>query len=230
MSAKDSDVKLFHRLIKRQRTLPNTATQVYDGENLSGSSNIAAGFASHFQSLATPSTNDKFDADHFTQVQIDVLVMEESCRKVSGSLEPAIVTSKEITGIIKSLKNCKAQDIHGLAAEHLKHGVDVISSPLANLMNYILSCGYIPPMILEGRVTSVQKKDKDPTLPTNYRGITVLSIIGKVMEKVLQRRTEDILIQDQSRLQRGFTKKSSSINAALLISEKQNEARYVGCC
>ena len=28
MSAKDSDVKLFHRLIKRQRTLPNTATQV----------------------------------------------------------------------------------------------------------------------------------------------------------------------------------------------------------
>ena len=109
MSVKDSDVKLFHRLIKRQHALPNTATQVlvYDGETLSGSSNIAAGFTSHFQSLATPSTNDEFDADHFTQVQVDVLVMEGSCRKVSGSLEPAIVTSKEITGIIKSLKNVK---------------------------------------------------------------------------------------------------------------------------
>ena len=63
-----------------------------------------------------------------------------------------------------------------------------------------------------------KKKDKDPTLATDYRGITVLSIIGKVLEKVLQRRTEDILIQNQSRLQRGFTKKSSSINAVLLIS------------
>ena len=104
MSAKDSDVKMFHRLVKRQRTLPNTATH---GETLSGSSNIAAGFASHFQSLATPSTNDEFDADHFIQVQIDVLMMEESCQKMSGSLEPAIVTSKEITGIIKSLKTVK---------------------------------------------------------------------------------------------------------------------------
>ena len=52
-----------------------------------------------------------------------------------------------------------------------------------------------------------------------------MSIIGKVLEQVLQRRTEDILIQNQSRLQRGFTKKSSSINAALLISEMQNEAK-----
>ena len=134
---------------------------MYDGETLAGSSNIAAGFASRFQSLATTSTNDDFDADHFTQVQTDVLVMEESCRKGSGSLETAIVVRKEITGIVKSLKNGKAQDIHGLAAEHLRHVVDVISSPLASLMSYILSCGYIPPMILEGLVTPVQKKDKD---------------------------------------------------------------------
>ena len=84
--------------------------------------------------------------------------MDESFRKVSGSLEPAIVTSNEIIGIIKSLKNGKAQDIHALAAEHLKHAVDVISSPLADRMNYILSCGYIPPMILEGLMTPVQKK------------------------------------------------------------------------
>ena len=78
---------------------PNTATQVlvYGGETLSGSSNKAAGFASHFQSLATPSTNDEFDADHFTQVQIDVLLMEESCWKVSASLEPAIVRSLVIS-------------------------------------------------------------------------------------------------------------------------------------
>ena len=83
MSAKDSDVKLFHRLIKLQRTLPTTATQVlvYDGETLSGSGKIAAGFASHFQSLATPLTNNDFDADHYSQVEADVLVIEENCRR-----------------------------------------------------------------------------------------------------------------------------------------------------
>ena len=97
---------------------------------------------------------------------------------------------------------------------------DVISTPLANLMNYILSCGYIPPKILEGSVTLVQKKDKDPTLPTNHRGHH-----WKFLEKVLQKRTEDILTENQSKLQRGFTRKSSSMNAALLISEMQNEAK-----
>ena len=106
--------------------------------------------------------------------------------------------------------------------------MDEVCQPLADLMNYILSCGYIPPMMLEGLVTPVPKKDKDATLPTNYRGITVLSITGKVLEKVLQRRTETVLSQNQSRLQRGFTKKSSSINAALLISEMQNEAKDRG--
>ncbi|MEW8562218.1 MAG: hypothetical protein AB2541_08940, partial [Candidatus Thiodiazotropha sp.] len=34
--------------------------------------------------------------------------------------------------------------------------------------------------------------------------------------------------RNQSRLQRGFTKKSSSVNAALLISEVQNEAKDRG--
>ena len=95
-------------------------------------------------------------------------------------------------------------------------------------MNFVLSTGYIPPVLLEGLLTPVPKKDKDQTLPTNYRGITVLSILGKVLEKVLQDRTESLLTRNQSRLQRGFTKKSSSVNAALLISEVQNEAKDKG--
>ena len=99
MSAKDSDVKMS-RLIKRQRALPNTATQVllYDGETLSGSSNIAAGFASHFQSLATPSTNDEFEADHLTQVQTDVLVMEESCRWCPDPKNPQLSPARKLLG------------------------------------------------------------------------------------------------------------------------------------
>ena len=39
---------------------------------------------------------------------------------------------------------------------------------------------------------------------------------------------EALLSKNQSRLQRGFTKKSSSVNAALLISEDQNEAKDKG--
>lgn len=60
--------------------------------------------------------------------------------------------------------------------------MEIVSLPLANLMNFILSNGYIPSVLLEGLLTPVPKKDKDQTLPTNYRGITVLSVLGKVLE------------------------------------------------
>ena len=61
-------------------------------------------------------------------------------------------------------------------------------------------------------------------LQTNYRGITVLSILGKVLERILLNRTKDRIELHQSTLQRGFTSGSSAINASLIISEAQNEA------
>ena len=85
-----------------------------------------------------------------------------------------------------------------------------------------MQSGYIPQ---EMEHNPVLKKDKDALLPTIYRGITVLSIIGKVLDKVLLKRTEATLFRDQSRFQRGFTKNSSSINAALIVTEAQNEAK-----
>lgn len=53
------------------------------------------------------------------------------------------------------------------------------------------------------------------------------SIIGKILERVLQNRTSELTESHQSRMQRGFTSHSSSMNAALIISEVQNEAKDV---
>ena len=133
----------------------------------------------HFQSLATPSNNENFDKEYFSQVEADMAVIEEICAKTEGSLEPTPVTAKEIRNRIRSFKNGKAQDIHGLTAEHLKHAMDEVCQPLADLMNYILSCGYIPPMMLEGLVTPVPKKDKDATLPTIIGELRSCPLLGK---------------------------------------------------
>ena len=153
--------------------------------------------------------------------------MEDLCSRQVGCTFKQVATA-EIFSIDKSFRHGKAQDIHGLSAKHLKHSVEIVSLPLANLMNFILSTGYIPSVLLEWLLAPFPTKDKDQTLPTNYRGITVLSILGKVFEKVQQKKTEDMLTKHQSRLQRGFTKRSSCVNAALLISEVQNEAKDRG--
>ncbi|MCW4345464.1 MAG: reverse transcriptase domain-containing protein, partial [Candidatus Thiodiazotropha endolucinida] len=225
MDAHETDSRAFFRMIKRQRSSKSTNTQLleYQDRTLTGPEEVANGFASHFEALATPADDPQFDASYHSQVTLDKLLIEDICTNQESVYQPT--TPLEIEKIVQTFKNNKAQDLQGLSAEHLKFAPDVTYVHLSNLMNFIMQTGYIPNEMKIGVITPVLKKDKDARLPTNYRGITVLSIIGKVLEKVLLKRTETTLCREQSRFQRGFTRNSSSTNAALIVTEVQNEAK-----
>ena len=105
------------------------------------------------------------------------------------------VSTKEVFNIGRSFKLNKAQDVFGLSAEHLKNAPDELFPVLASPMNSILQTGHIPPQLKQGILNPVLKKKTDASLPTNYRGITVLSIVGKILERVLQSQTK-YLIKD----------------------------------
>ena len=66
MIARDCDVKLFHKLIRRHQTIPNIANQmlILEGVALTVDGDIAAGFASHFESFASSLENKELDVDH----------------------------------------------------------------------------------------------------------------------------------------------------------------------
>ena len=44
-----------------------------------------------------------------------------------------------------------------------------------------------------------------------------MSIVGKILERVLQNRTKHMMEAQQSKMQRGFTNNASAVNAALLL-------------
>ena len=225
MQAKVEDTKLFYRLVNKQISCIKTATDVlhYDGKSFSSSVDVADAFSEHFQQLATPSNNPLFDVEYENQVTFDRLLIESIALQQEGTIEP--VTLNEVNIIVKSFKSIKAQDPFGISAEHLKHAPRILLRVLTALINRILHSGYIPSLLKQGILTPALKKKKDATLPTNYRGITVLSILGKVLEKILLNRTKDRIELHQSALQRGFTSGSSAINASLIILEAQNEAK-----
>ena len=102
MNACEQDTKLFHRLVRKQRARPSTATETlkYDGNTLSGTEEIAAGFSSHFRDLATPAPNVSFDGEYFRQVQYDALVIEDLCNRHSLS-SFKLVTANGISSIIR---------------------------------------------------------------------------------------------------------------------------------
>jgi len=66
----------------------------------------------------------------------------------------------------------------------VKKAVDFISVPLSKLYNQSMSMGTLPRDWIAANVVPVFKKG-DKLLPTNYRPISLTSIVIKVMEKII---------------------------------------------
>ena len=78
--------------------------------------------------------------------------------------------------------------------------------------------GTVSVVLKEGILTPIFKKG-DPSNTGNYRGITVTPVLLKILEHILNARHSQILMNTQSRLQKGFTPGCSSLNAAFILSE-----------
>ena len=91
--------------------------------------------------------------------------------------------------------------------------------------------GDIPSIFKSGIITPVYKRhDKPLEDPNSYRRITVLSIVGKLFEKVLLKKILPTLREKQNELQRGFTKDVAPTNAALLLTEAISKYEPVYTC
>ena len=67
-----------------------TYTQLlqYQDRTLSGPEEVASGFASHFESLATPTDDPGFDSSYHTQVTLDKLLIEDICARQEPAYHP----------------------------------------------------------------------------------------------------------------------------------------------
>ena len=59
--------------------------------------------------------------------------------------------------------------------------VKPLSFPLSDLFNFSLTSGKVPLIWKEANVTPIFKKD-DPSVISNYRPISLLSTVGKVLK------------------------------------------------
>ena len=80
-----------------------------------------------------------------------------------------------------------------------------LSEPLSKLFNCSLSQAKVPITWKEANVTPVFKKD-DPPNYENYRPISLLSTVGKVLERVIHKHTYNFFIANNviTAFQSGF--------------------------
>ena len=95
-------------------------------------------------------------------------------------------TSQATTSQVCVMNN-KTGGSDGLVAELLKYGGSGMIDLLQQLFGVVWREEYVPPQWREGLIVNLFKKgDKED--PGNYRGITLLSVVGKMFCKVLNNR------------------------------------------
>ncbi|PZC73158.1 hypothetical protein B5X24_HaOG209950 [Helicoverpa armigera] len=97
-----------------------------------------------------------------------------------------MVLSKDVKIAIKKMTGGKSPGHDGLSVEHLRHAGDHLPRVLAMLFNMCISHGYLPPGLMQTLVVPIAKnRTGDMADKTNYRPISLATIVAKVLDSVL---------------------------------------------
>ena len=98
------------------------------------------------------------------------------------------ITGEEIQKVIKKTKNNKAGGPDSIIYEMLKHGQQILLKAITKIFNKILSGGKFPIAWSVCMIKPLFKGNGSKYDPMNYRGISLMSCMGKIMCSVLNNR------------------------------------------
>ena len=139
---------------------------------------------------------------------------------MSTRVEQDFVLEEVSSGFVQKellkMKSTKATGLDGIPARLLKDAANEISRPVAYLIYLTISTCMIPSEWKTAKVTTIYKSG-DKSDPNNYRPISVLPLISKVMERAIQSQLVAFLIRNNSLSvhQSGFRKKHSTETATV---------------
>ena len=169
---------------------------------------IAEEFASYFSGVGKKFAEQMPTPQKNLREHMKNIVMEQS------SIFMTPVTKSEVERHLKNLKPKNSSGLDNINNKLLKELVDCISEPLAMIFNNSISNGIFPTNMKTAKVIPLHKsKSKSET--TNYRPISLLITISKILEKVVYKRVYNFLCDTKQLYisQYGFRKNHSCEHA-----------------
>lgn len=129
------------------------------------------------------------------------------------------VTEAEIRRLIKQspTKHCS---LDPLPTWLLKECLDSFVHPIAEIINSSLSSGVVPAALKTARITPLIKKQSlDPTVFANYRPVSNLPFVAKVLERVVHHQLTQYMAQNdlQERMQSAYRSNHSTETALVRV-------------
>ena len=133
-----------------------------------------------------------------------------------------LTTEGEISIIIKQLKRKFSLGIDGISTDILKFLPHNIISAITHIFNRSLAEGYFPNKFKTSKIVPVYKKKGSCNKKENYRPVSLLSCLSKIIEKLVSKRIISFLRKQNffSKYQFGFRKGLSTEHGISLLVNK----------
>ena len=182
LDTRTRDMRLFHKQVRNNRKKGhNLIDDLYvNGETYSGKENVLQGFTEHFRQLATNNQNN--ESEYHRKIEQEIQLINQL---VKNKAIPT-ATIFELEKSIKSINTGKSADIYNITIEHINAGEQMITI-LLQIVNTIFDHGSVPDILKVGPLTPVFKNKGNIAEVINYRGITVLPVINKIIETIIKK-------------------------------------------
>ena len=136
---------------------------------------------------------------------------------------------------ISGTKVGKAAGMDGICNELIKNGGYWMRASLCYLFNEVFDRHQVPRDWRNGLIVPLYKEGERDRA-TNYRGITLLSNVGKIFAGILERRLsrwceqKKIFAQEQAGFRKGRTTTDQILTLAEIIRRRKNERKPTFCC
>ena len=217
---------------KRKKGTPDIVLDEHHQE-VSGEAAVLA-WKKAFASLGKEAeSKESFDDQHADRTSLEVQEIEV---KNTGRGDPVLnhqIQFEEVKEVIQSLKNGKASGIDDIVSEIIKYGGKRVFNIIWILCRDCFELECIPEDWMKGVIFPIYK-DGDARDPGNYRGISLLSIVGKVYSSVINKRLttwsekNGIVLEEQG----GFRPGRGCVDQIYVLTSllKSRRGKKTFCC
>ena len=126
-----------------------------------------------------------------------------------------------ILKLLKQLNAAKSAGIDNLTGKFLKEGAPVLASPITDLVNLSISLSLFPDDCKIAKLKPLYKKEAK-TKPKNYRPISLLPLLSKIIERIIHNQTQEFLDKNNIlyKYQSGFRKHHSTDTCLSYLTDK----------
>ena len=178
-----NNAKEMWKTIKSNSGLSKQSKRVYNlkvgGYLLEDNKKIASEFNFHFTSIADQ-LRSLLPQLNFDISKLQNFVIKRKDASITFSIPP--ITESKIIDCLKNITSNKASGICNISARMLKLAAPIIASSIAKLINYSFVTSVFPQRWKTAKVTPLFKGG-DPENVNNYRPISVLPVLTKVIER-----------------------------------------------